>query len=235
VVSVNVGGVRRVEWRRTTVETGIFKEPVSGRVHVGRLGLDGDRQADLSVHGGPEKAVYAYPLEHYGPWRDELPELALEAGAFGENLTVAGLPLEDEIHVGDRMAVGSSELVVTQPRLPCFKLGIRFGRADMVKRFLMSRRTGYYFSVLVEGEIQAGDGIVPVARAAGSVPVAEITRLYAFDHDDEDAVRRVIAAPGLPESWRAWFADRLGEGYDLPRAATSAATRSKASGRSSKA
>ncbi|HEY0417158.1 MAG TPA: MOSC domain-containing protein, partial [Gaiellaceae bacterium] len=158
VASVNVGLPRTVRWNGRDVTTAIFKSRFEGRVAVRRLNLDGDRQADLSVHGGAAKAVYAYPLEHYGYWREELGE-ELPFGAFGENVTVEGLPLEQAIGIGDRLRMGSAKLVVTQPRLPCYKLGLRFGRADMVKRFLASGRTGYYLAVESEGEVAAGDEI----------------------------------------------------------------------------
>jgi MOSC domain-containing protein YiiM len=209
VVSVNVGGLRQLTSHGRPVPTGIFKQPVAGPVHVGRLGLAGDLQADLTVHGGPEKAVYAYPIEHYEWWRREMPELTFEPATFGENLTVTGLPFENEIHSGDRFRVGTAELVVTGPRLPCFKLGLRMQRPDMVKRFLASHRTGYYFSVAVEGAVQTGDDIVLLERLDGSVSVWEIVRLYAFDTDDAAAVRRLVSAPGIPEGWRTWFAERV--------------------------
>src|SRR6266478_2351379 len=156
VVSVNLGLPRTVQWKGKAVSTGIFKEPVSGRVALRSLDFDGDRQADLSVHGGPSKAVYVYPAEHYAYWRQELPDMTLPWGMFGENLTTEGLQ-EDTLQIGDRFRIGSTEVVVTQPRMPCFKLGLRFGRDDMVKRFLASFRTGFYFSVAAEGEVAAGD------------------------------------------------------------------------------
>ncbi|MGH9813488.1 MAG: MOSC domain-containing protein, partial [Candidatus Acidiferrales bacterium] len=163
LISVNVGLPREVSANGQRVLTGIFKQPVAGRVGVRRLNLDGDRQADLSVHGGPDKAVYAYPAEHYDFWRHELPGMELPFGMFGENLTVEGLR-EDEVNIGDRFAIGTAEFQVTQPRLPCYKLGIKFGRADMVKRFLHSRCTGFYFRVVKEGEVEAGDAIALVHR-----------------------------------------------------------------------
>ena len=209
VVSVNVGLPRAVAWRGKTVTTAIFKEPVAGRVALRSLNLDGDRQADLTVHGGREKAVYAYPVEHYPYWRTELADAALAYGAFGENLTTEGLR-EDAVHVGDRFRVGSAELLVTQPRLPCYKLGIRFGRADMVKRFLASGRTGFYLAVLREGEVGAGDAIELVARDEPGVSIAEITRLYVGKDPDDEALRRAIRVPALPASWRAHFLERLG-------------------------
>lgn len=207
LISVNVGLPREVGANGQRVLTGIFKEPVEGRVAVRRLNLDGDRQADLSVHGGPDKAVYAYPAEHYEFWRRELPEMELPFGMFGENLTVEGLR-EDEVNVGDRFRIGTAELQVTQPRVPCSKLGIKFGRADMVKRFLHSRRTGFYFRVVKEGEVGAGDAIALVARDPGNVTVADITRLYAFERNNAELLRRVLDLSALPEDWRAYFREK---------------------------
>ena len=208
VVSVNVGLPRSVRWRGRDVTTGIFKEPVEGRVPLHRLNLDGDRQADLSVHGGVGKAVYAYPLEHYAFWREELGE-DLTCGAFGENLTVEGVPLEEEIAVGDRFRIGTAELVVTQPRVPCYKLAIRFGRDDMPKRFLASRRSGYYLAVEMEGHVGAGDLVETLAHHPARIPVAEITRVYASDRDDLATIERLVALDALPEDWRRYFAKRL--------------------------
>ena len=208
VVSVNVGLPRSVSWRRREVTTGIFKEPVEGRVPLHRLNLDGDRQADLAVHGGAAKAVYAYPLEHYAFWQEELEE-DLPLGAFGENLTVEGLPLEEEVALGDRFRIGSCELVVTQPRLPCYKLGLRFGRADIPKRFLASRRSGYYLAVEAEGEVGAEDRVETLARHPARISVAEITRVYASDRDDVATIERLVALDALPEDWRRYFAKRL--------------------------
>jgi MOSC domain-containing protein YiiM len=208
VVSVNVGLPRSVRWKGRDVTTGIFKAPVAGRVPLRRLNLDGDRQADLSVHGGATKAVYAYPLEHYAFWQEELDEELL-FGAFGENLTVTGLPLEEEIAVGDRLRIGTAELVVTQPRVPCYKLGLRFGRNDMPKRFLASRRSGYYLAVAMEGDVGAGDRVETLARDPARIPVAEITRVYASDRDDLATIERLVALDALPEDWRRYFAKRL--------------------------
>ena len=170
VVSVNVSLPKAVEWRGRTVMTGIFKEPVAGRIQVRSLGLVGDGQADPSVHGGPAKAVYAYPSEHYPFWRQELERPDLTWGAFGENLTTEGLA-ERTLRIGTELRVGSALLQVTQPRLPCYKLGIRFGRADMVRRFLASGRSGFYLAVLEEGAVAAGDPIerIPERRDAPTV------------------------------------------------------------------
>ena len=191
--------------------TGIYKEPVTGRVALRKLNLDGDRQADLSVHGGTDKAVYCYPVAHYDYWKAELPGRDLPFGIFGENFTIDGLS-EDSIHVGDRLAIGSAEVVVTQPRLPCYKLGVRFESDDMVKRFLSSRRTGFYVAVAREGEVGAGDEIRLVARDPNSVPLPWIFRLYiakTFSVDDIVSAQRAVAVATLPEIWREYFRERL--------------------------
>jgi MOSC domain-containing protein YiiM len=210
VVSVNVGLPRTVHWKGRDVATGIFKEPVAGRVAVRRLNLDGDGQADLSVHGGPDKAVYAYPLEHYAYWREQLEE-ELPFGAFGENLTVEGLPLEGDVALGDRFRIGTAELVVTQPRLPCYKLGVRFGREDMVKRFLASGRTGYYLAVAAEGHVGASDAVETLARHPAGIPVSEVTRVYARDRNDLETIERLVALDALPDDWRSYFEQKLAQ------------------------
>jgi ferredoxin-NADP reductase/MOSC domain-containing protein YiiM len=210
VLSVNVGLPRTVQWKGKAVSTGIFKAPVSGRIRLRALNLDGDRQADLSVHGGPDKAIYAYPAEHYAYWHRELPGMALPWGIFGENLTIEGLH-EDDLMIGDQFVIGSTEIAVTQPRLPCFKLGPRFGRDDMARRLLASGRTGFYFKVIAEGELAAGDPIIASRRAVDSVPVSEVTRLYARDKDDLDGLRRVVGIAALPDDWRDYFNEQIGQ------------------------
>jgi MOSC domain-containing protein YiiM len=208
VVSVNVGLPREVEWEETIVRTSIFKAPVSGPVRVRQMNLDGDRQSDLSVHGGANKAVYVYAEEHYPFWREELPAADLSWGAFGENLTTAGLR-EQTTYAGDRFRIGSAEFVVTQPRMPCFKLGVRFGRPDMVKRFLKSGRTGFYLSVAQEGEVTAGDAVALVARDDSSLTVAELVALYSARDPDRELLRRASELAALPEGWRDHFRERL--------------------------
>jgi MOSC domain-containing protein YiiM len=210
LISINVGLPRAVTWRGASVTTGIFKEPVAGPVMLRTSNLDGDRQADLSVHGGLSKAVYVYPVEHYAFWRTELPAVELASGAFGENFTTEGL-LENEVHIGDRFRLGEAEVVVTEPRLPCAKLAVRFRRADIVKRFLMSRLTGFYFAVLREGAVQAGDTIELLGRDGNGISVADIVRLYAFEPDDVETLRRAVRVDRLPESWRGFFRHRLAE------------------------
>ena len=208
LLSINVGLPREVKWRGKTVRTSIFKAPVAGRVPVTKLNLRGDEQSDLSVHGGADKAVYAYPAEHYAFWRDELPGMDFPLGAFGENLTTEGL-LEGTVHIGDRFRAGSAEFIVTQPRMPCFKLGIRFDRPDMVKRFLQSGRTGFYFAVLEEGEVAAGDAIDLVAEDENKITVTDVVALYTDDGANQDLLRRASKLSALPDSWREYFRERL--------------------------
>ena len=204
LISLNVALPRIVEYNGGPVATGIFKEPVPGPVMLRTLNLDGDRQADLSVHGGVSKAVYAYPSEHYEFWKIELPEMELPYGMFGENFTTEGL-FEDSVNVGDRFNIGEAELMVTEPRLPCYKLGIKFGRPDIIKKFLQSRRTGFYFAVVKEGEVKAGDAIELLSRDANNIAISEITRLYAFEKDDLKTLRRAVKLEALSESWREYF------------------------------
>jgi MOSC domain-containing protein YiiM len=205
---VNVGLPREVSWQGKLVTTGIFKEPVNTPVMLRALNLDGDQQADLTVHGGVDKAVYAYPSEHYGYWRSELPGLDLAWGMFGENFTTEGL-LEEAVFIGDRFRVGETEVMVTEPRMPCYKLGIKFGRADIVKRFLASRRTGFYFAVVREGMVGTGDAIKLIGQEQQDISVADITRLYVFEKDDAKTLRRAIEVEALPESWKGYFQHQL--------------------------
>jgi MOSC domain-containing protein YiiM len=208
LVSTQVGRPHEVVWRGKIVRTSIFKEPVAGSVRVGKQNLAGDAQADLSVHGGRAKAVYAYPSEHYLYWREQLPGIELPWGAFGENLTTEGLG-EATLHIGDQLRVGSADFVVTQPRMPCFKLGIRFGRPDMVKRFQRSGRSGFYLAVLREGELSAGDPIQLLSQEESSLSVAEVARLYTADAVEQDLLRRASGLAALPEEWREHFRNRL--------------------------
>ncbi len=204
VVSVNVGLPRDVEWHGRRVRTSIWKEPVTGTVRVTTLNIDGDRQSDLSVHGGRDKAVYVYSSDHYDYWRRELERADLLPGAFGENLTIEGI-VEDEIRIGDRLRVGSVEFEVAQPRTPCYKLGIRFGRDDMIKRFLDSGRTGFYLAVVREGSLTAGDAIELALPTEHDVTVADVAAAIAGGRADQNLLRRVIAVGALPPALRAHF------------------------------
>jgi MOSC domain-containing protein YiiM len=202
VLSVSVGQPREVVADDRVVRTSIFKSPVAGRVAIRNNNLAGDAQSDLSVHGGRAKAVYAYPHEHYAFWRAQLPDVDLQPAHFGENLTIEGL-LEEDVHIGDRLKIGSAELVVTQPRLPCYKLGIRFGRADMVKRFLASRRTGFYMAVSMEGDVGAGDTIEIVDRHPAAVSIPELLDMYLEEGSAPERLREALAIPALSEAWRS--------------------------------
>jgi MOSC domain-containing protein YiiM len=204
IISINAGSPREIFHQGRMIRTAIYKTPITGRARENALNIVGDRQADLAVHGGASKAIYAYPAEHYDFWRRELPEVEFPWGSFGENLTTEGL-LEKDLNIGDHLCAGSVELIVTEPRLPCYKLNAKFMREDMVKPFLRSRRTAFYWSVAREGEIGAGDPIHFLSRDENRVSVAEITRLYAFDRKDLVGMRRSVAVKALPESWRSYF------------------------------
>jgi MOSC domain-containing protein YiiM len=208
IVSINVGRPRQIPWQGQLVQTSIFKSPVAGRVRVKRHNLDGDEQSDLTVHGGVNKAVYVYPSEHYAFWKRELPDEDLGWGNFGENLTSEGL-LEDRVCIGDTLRIGSAEFIVTQPRLPCFKLGIRFNRPDMVKRFHLSGRSGFYLSIVREGEVGSGDEVALITGRDDSISIAEIFRLYTADDADPQLMKRATELPALSPSWREHFRKRL--------------------------
>lgn len=208
LISLNVARPRLAIYKGATVNTGIFKKPVSGRVALRTLNLDGDRQADLTVHGGPYKAVYAYPSEHYEYWRGELPGTDLPWGMFGENLTTEGLS-EDDLHVGDRFRIGSAIAMVRQPRMPCYKLTVKFQRDDIIERFLVSGRSGFYFSVEQEGEVAEGDSIELLSRNQGGITIAEMNRLFVRERYNRDLLQKAIATAALPESWREYFLPRL--------------------------
>ena len=208
LISVNVGLPREITVAGKTVRTSIWKYPVRGRIHVSTLNLDGDQQSDLSVHGGVDKAVYLYPSEHYSYWRTQLRDVELTWGAFGENFTSEGI-LEDQIRIGDRIRVGSADFMVTQPRMPCFKLGIRFNRRDMVKRFLEDKRTGFYLAVIREGEVEDGDPIEFIEKQETGVTITDIVKLYTVDSRNQELLRRATELSALPQSWKDYFRKRL--------------------------
>jgi MOSC domain-containing protein YiiM len=208
VISLNVARPRLAVYKGATINTGIFKKPVSGRVALRTLNLDGDRQADLTVHGGPYKAVYAYPAEHYEYWRGELPGMDLPWGTFGENFTTEGVT-EDDLHVGDRFRVGSAVVMVRQPRMPCYKLAAKFQLDDIIERFLVSGLSGFYFSVEQEGDVGAGDTVELISRNQGGITIAEMNRLFVRERYNRDLLQKAIATAALPESWRDYFLPRL--------------------------
>jgi MOSC domain-containing protein YiiM len=206
VVSLSIGGPRKVEWHGGAVLTSIFKTPTDRRLRVSALNIEGDEQSDLSVHGGYEKAVYTYPSEHYPPWRGEL-GMDLPWASFGENLTTEGLT--EEVRIGDRFRVGTAEFVVTQPRMPCYKLGIRLGRPDVLRRMLRTGRTGFYFSVAVAGEIGAGDGIELVRRSEDDLTVADVVKLFTVEARNQELLRRAMRSSVLPLTWKEYFGERV--------------------------
>ncbi|HTH20943.1 MAG TPA: MOSC domain-containing protein [Nitrososphaeraceae archaeon] len=208
LISLNVGIPRQVTYKSELVTTGIFKEPIHHRTILRKLNLDGDKQADLTVHGGLDKAVYSYPAEHYGYWQKELPGMYLSWGMFGENFTTEGL-FEDNVNIGDQFQIGSAIVIATQPRMPCYKLGVKFGRMDIVKRFLASGLTGIYFKVLQEGEVGAGDVIKLIRRDDNNVTVKDVIRIYSVDKDDVQTLERAIKVKDLPDGWRSHFIEQL--------------------------
>lgn len=207
VISVNVGLPREVQWKHRRVNTAIFKEPVDGTIPVRKLNLDGDRQADPVVHGGPDKAVYGYPVEHYDYWRRKVPEMPAKLGAFGENLTTSGV-LEKDLYIGDHVRVGSALLQVAQPRMPCYKLQVRFDRDDMTRLFALSLRSGFYFSVIEEGEVKPGEAIEIVKRDPHQISVADVNGLYYARTIDRDLFERALQVPGLTVESRSMLLSR---------------------------
>lgn len=208
LISLNVARPKLTVYNGTTISTGIFKEPVSGPVALRTLNLDGDRQADLAVHGGPNKAIYGYPAEHYDLWKQELPGIDLPWGMFGENFTTQGL-FESELHIGDRLQVGSAILKVRQPRIPCYKLAAKFRREDILERFLRSGRSGFYFSVEQEGTAKAEDAIELLSREPQGITIADMNRLFVTEKYNRDLLEKALATPALPQDWREYFVKRL--------------------------
>jgi MOSC domain-containing protein YiiM len=208
VISVNVGRPRLIPWRGQIYSTGIFKDPVDGRVRLRKTNLDGDRQADLSAHGGPDKAVYGYPSEHYAYWRDLLGRQDLPWGSFGENLTTEGM-FEAEISVGDQFRVGSAVVMAKTPRIPCLKLAAKFNRDTMIKDFLHSGYSGVYFSVVEEGEIGAGDQFEFLGGENPTLTIAEVNGLYISPASNLELLERATQVKSMPASWRDHFQAKL--------------------------
>ena len=208
LISLNVSRPRLIVYNGETINTGIFKQPVSGPIQLRTLNLDGDRQADLSVHGGPFKAVYAYPSEHYPFWQHELPGMDLPWGMFGENFTTEAMS-EADLHIGDRLKLGNAVLMVRQTRTPCYKLAAKFRRDDIIDRFLTSGRSGVYFSVEKEGAVSPGDSFEFLSRAQGAITIEEMNLALVFDRHNRSLLERAIATPALPEHWREHFSQRL--------------------------
>jgi MOSC domain-containing protein YiiM len=209
VLSVNVGLPRKVLFNGQIVTTAIFKDPVKGPIMLRKLNLVGDKQADLTVHGGVDKAVYSYPAEHYDYWRKQFPNMDLVWGMFGENFTTEGL-MEDSVNIGDQFQIGYGKLVATQPRMPCYKLGVRFGHMEVIRQFMASGCPGIYFKVVEEGEVEAGDKIRIIRKDKNNVTVKDIVRLYTTrDHIDIETMRRATKIKALPEGWRYEFKQRI--------------------------
>lgn len=208
ILSVNISLPKEIDFEGQKVTTGIFKKPVERRLMLKTLNLDGDRQADLTVHGGPDKAVYAYPIEHYEYWRKVFPTIEMPNGMFGENFTIEGL-MEKEVSIGDVFQIGSSRVIATQPRMPCYKLGVKFGRMDVLKKFLASGRSGIYFKVSKEGEVGAGDTIEQIGKDPNRITINDIIRLYASEKEDIESMRRAVKVEALPEGWKHHFLEQI--------------------------
>jgi MOSC domain-containing protein YiiM len=208
ILSVNVSLPKEIDFEGQKVRTGIFKEPVEGRVRLRTLNLDGDKQADLTVHGGPDKAVYAYPIEHYEYWRRLFTNIEMSNGMFGENLTVDGLK-ESEVSIGDVFQIGTSKVIATQPRMPCYKLGVKFGRMDILKMFLASGRSGIYFKVLEEGEVGAGDTIEQIRKDPNGITISDVVRLYASDKENIKMMQLAVKVEPFPDGWKHYFLEKI--------------------------
>ncbi len=206
VLSVNAGRPRQVSWGGYQTMTGIYKDPVQGPVKVSTLNLEGDQQADLTVHGGIHKAVYAYPSEHYPWWQNQYPSRRLDWGAFGENLTTEGL-LESSAGIGDQAQIGSVVLTVAQPRLPCYKLAGKFSDKNIPFTFTESGRSGIYFAVEKEGQLQAGDAITWIHRQRDPFTIADALRLYNGEELSSEMLDRALKLKALPDSWRKMALD----------------------------
>ena len=208
IISLNVGLPRKLHYGQMEVSTSIFKSPVRGPRLLRRLNLDGDLQSDLSVHGGKNKAVYAYASEHYDYWRKQLPDVDFTWGMFGENFTTEGL-LEENAFIGDQYRLGGATVKVIQPRQPCYKLAIRFARPDMVKRFHQSRRSGIYFSVVEEGMVDVGDTFERVHEDERRVSIADVNRAYAAPEKNLDLLKRIVELEALPQDLHMEFTEIL--------------------------
>jgi MOSC domain-containing protein YiiM len=210
LISINVSKPKPITYQGRNVLTGIFKQPVEGRLHVGRLNLEGDQQADLSVHGGPHQAVYVYPFEHYAFWQQELRRDDFAHGQFGENFTVSGMH-ENQVCIGDVFRVGSALFQVTQPRVPCFKLATKMGFPEFPKLFMASARTGFYLRVMEEGDVGAGDPIVQESKSSLGMTVESVFRLAYFDRENVVDIKQAVCLASLSPSWQRMFEERLEE------------------------
>ena len=208
VISVNVGLPKKIKFGKETVTTSIFKNPIKHRVKLYTLNLEGDKQADLTVHGGVDKAVYSYPSEHYKFWKKEIKDFEYSWGTFGENLTTEGL-LEDVVNIGDQFQIGSAKVIATQPRMPCYKLAVRFGRMDIIRRFMASERSGIYFKVVQEGEIGVEDKIELIKSDENKVTIRDIVRLQTNGGRDTEMMNQAIKVRDLPDGWRNYFMEKL--------------------------
>ncbi len=207
VISLNIGLPREIEFEGKKIITSIYKEPVFERVNLEKINLEGDKQADLSVHGGIFKAIYSYPIEYYEFWKKKYPNKIFSIGFFGENLTTKGL-FEYEVNVGDKFKIGTAQIVATQPRLPCYKLGARAGTMEIIKQFLDSEKTGIYFKVVKSGQIGSGDQIQLIAKDPNNITIQDIVRLYK-NKASQEIMERAIKLHHLPQKWKSQFVEKL--------------------------
>ncbi|HAS45268.1 MAG TPA: MOSC domain-containing protein [Microscillaceae bacterium] len=212
--AISVGRPQEAQWQGKTFQTSIFKTPVSGPVKVFFNNLEGDQQSDLKVHGGPTRAIYGYATEYYDFWKKELGLEKLDSGKlpwgfFGENLTISGGLFEDQLHVGDRFAIGDVELEVMQPRMPCFKLAMKVNDKGFIKKFADARKVGSYFGVIKEGTIEAGQSLTPTFVSENSITIDEIVELYFFDKDNKSLINKALQTERLTDSWKEYLQKRL--------------------------
>ena len=210
LISVNVGLPTKVKFGNEIVTTGIFKNPVFKRINLKKLNLEGDRQADLSVHGGPDKAVYSYPSEYYSFWKKDFPDISFNWGMFGENLTTEDL-FESNVNIGDTFQIGSSQVVATQPRMPCYKLGVKFGRMDIIKKFLESGKSGIYFKVVKEGEIGVDDPIKLIKKDKNDITIKHLVDLVTKDKENTILMEKIVKVQDLPQGWKYYFFEKLSQ------------------------
>src|ERR1022692_4338369 len=208
LVSVNVGMPKDVSWQGRTVRTAVWKEPVGGPAMVRRLNIDGDGQGDLAGHGGEQRAVFVYQIESYRYWQDQLGRADFSHGQFGENFTVQGLA-DHEVCIGDRYQIGDAVFEVTQPRVTCFRVGIRLDDPRIPALLVSHHRPGFYFRVLAEGAVQAGQEIIKLASGPGGMTVAEIDALLYLPGHPRQQVLRAMRIPALSGGWKTSFSEIL--------------------------
>ena len=199
IISTNIGLPQTITWKEKTVQTGIFKKPVNKPIFLSKLGVDEDAVMNKKVHGGIDKSCYLYPTDHYAFWKQKYPDLDWNWGIFGENLSVAGLA-ENKMHIGDVLEIGESIVKITQPRIPCYKLGVRFGHQEIIKQFLEASRSGIYVKVLKEGFVQAGDQVYLLERQSNNLTVSQIFDQFTASKRDKYLIDKALGDVDLAAS-----------------------------------